>query len=214
MRNNIRKLKSKYWQNGFYFDSKHKENRYVCLHSRDIRRHDGPFNDKLINYQEFINDLSKILSEIQCKVISITIDLEEYVKENNLENIYQKAFDLLLERYIYATENKKKGIIMLESRGKEEDKILLKHITDTINKKGQRFITSNELKKKIDGIYFNPKWYVGHSSTFAGLEIADLYSYPIHQYIKYNKENAAFKAIESKLNGYPEYKNKGIKLFP
>ena len=61
---------------------------------------------------------------------------------------------------------------------------------------------------------FNPKWYSGHSSTFAGLEIVDLFSYPIHQYIKYKKENLSFKTIKEKIVGYPNFNNKGIKVFP
>ena len=214
MRNSVRKLKDKYWTNGFYYDTKHCENRYVCFHSRDIRKHDGAFNDKLIDFKSFINDLTTVLESIDCKIISITIDLEKYIRQNYLDNIYEKAFDLLLERYIYATKNNKKGIIMLESRGKKEDKILLNHIIEIINRKGQKFIPSSELKEKIVGVYFNPKWYSGHTSTFAGLEIADLYSYPIHQFIKYNKENPAFSVIKTKIDGYPSINKKGIKIFP
>ena len=55
MRNDIRKLKEKYWQSGYYYDSKHKDTRYVCLHSRKIRNHTGAFNDKVIDYDKFIN---------------------------------------------------------------------------------------------------------------------------------------------------------------
>lgn len=214
MRNNIRKLKNKYWNNGYYFDTKNQESRYVCLHSRDIRRHDGAFNDSVINYSLFINDLTTTLSSINCTIISVTIDLELYLKKGFRESIYEKAFDLLIERYIYATKSNKKGIIMLESRGKSNDKILLKHIYEVIYKRGQKNISTGEFKSKIHGVYFNPKWYDEHSSTFAGLEIADLFSYPIHQYIKYNEENPSFKVIKNKLSGYPDFQNKGVKIFP
>ena len=213
VRNNIRKLKEKYWQNGFYNDTKHNDSRYVCLHSREIRRHDGPFNDSIINYDSFISDLSEILAKVNCKIISISINLEEYIKTGNLENVYEKAFDLLLDRYIYATKNNKKGIIMLESRGKSEDKTLLSHIYDIIHNKGRAKISTKELEEKIIGVYFNPKWY-GHSSTFVGLEIVDLFSYPIHQYVKYKKSNLSFETIKEKIVGYPNFNNKGIKIFP
>lgn len=213
-RNNIRKLKEKYWENGFYYDTKHKDTRYVCLHSRDIRMHTGAFNEKLINYNNFIQELSDVLSIVECKIISVSIDLEEYIIKNETSPVYEKAFDLLLERYIYATDNHKKGIIMLESRGKKDDKVLLKHINDVINVNGAKKISSKELTEKIIGVYFNPKWYGGHSTTFVGLEIADLFSYPIHQYIKYKEKNISFKTIENKINCYPNYINKGIKIFP
>lgn len=214
MRNSIRKLKSKYWKDGYYYDSKYKETRYVCFHSRDIRRHDGAFSDSLINHESFINDLSNVLEKIDCKIISVSINLEEYLKQGYLENIYEKAFDLLLDRYIYATNNNKKGIIMLESRGKNDDKKLLKHIYDVIYTKGRDKISTEELIEKIVGVYFNPKWYGGHSSTYSGLEIADLFSYPIHQYIKFKKENLSFNVVKSKIDCFPNFINKGIKVFP
>ena len=214
MRNNVRKLKEKYWNDGYYFDTKHNETRYVCLHSREIRMHTGAFNDSLIDYSAFMEDLSNTLKKIKCNIISVSIDLEKYVREIKEKPVYEVAFDLLLERYVYSTNKHKKGIIMLESRGKEDDKELLKHINEIINIKGTKGIKSKELKDKIAGVYFNPKWYGGYSSTYSGLEIADLFSYPIHQYIKYNKKGPAFKVIEPKINCYPDYKNKGIKIYP
>lgn len=214
LNDNIRTLKNKYWNNGYYNDIKSQKSKYVCLHSRDIRRHDGAFNDLVINYKEFMLELSDILKNTECKIISVSIDLEEYIKQGNKEKVYEKAFDLLLERYIYATKNNKKGIIMLESRGKKEDKILLTHIYDIIHNKGQRNIKTKELEKKIKGVYFNPKWYGGYSATFAGLEIADLFSYPIHQYVKYKKENISFEVIKDKIAYYPDFINKGIKIYP
>ena len=214
MRNNITELKEKYWNNGYYYDTKHKDNRYVCLHSREIRMHTGPFNEKLINYESFVNELSNVLSLVNCKIISVSINLEDYIIREEKVSVYEKAFDLLLERCIYATNNKKRGIIMLESRGKKDDKQLLGHIDTIIRNKGTMGIKSNELIKKIIGVYFNPKWYGGHSSTFSGLEIADLFSYPIHQYVKYKKENISFNVIKNKIDCYPNFKNKGIKIFP
>ena len=206
-------LKNRYWKNGFYYDNKAKKNKYVCFHSREIRRHDGAFNDKLINHTNFTNDLTDVIKNTQCTIISITIDLLEYLKQGYLHNVYETAFDFLLERYIYATKNKKKGIIMLEARGKNEDKDLLKHII-TILDNGKKNIPPEELKEKIVGVYFNPKWNEEYSHTFSGLEFADLFSYPIHQFVKYKKGNPAFEVLKPKIDKYPDYMNKGIKVFP
>lgn len=90
-------------------------------------------------------------------------------------------------------------------------------ITGCIFEKHNYSLMRNNIRKLKywqNGFYFNPKWYGGHSSTFAGLEIADLYSYPIHQYVKYQKENLSFQTIKPKLHGFPDYKNKGLKIFP
>ena len=51
-------------------------------------------------------------------------------------------------------------------------------------------------------------------NIFTGLEIADLFSYPIHQYIKYKKINPAFEILKYKIDKYPNFYNKGLKLFP
>lgn len=214
MRNDIRKLKNKFWENGFFNDTQFNESRYVCLHSREIRRHDKAFNDKVINYTDFINELSIVLENVECKIISITINIESFIKKGYTNNIYETAFDFLIERYIYATDVKKKGIIMLESRGKVDDKKLLDHINEIIFERGRDKITTKELQKRIIGVYFNPKWYGGHSSTYAGLEIVDLFSYPIHQYVKYKKNNPAFEIIKDKIVGYPNFDGKGLKVFP
>ena len=206
-------LKNKYWKDAFYYDNKTKKNKYVCFHSREIRRHDGAFNDKLINHTNFTSDLTDVIENTQCTIISITIDLLEYLKQGYLHNVYETAFDFLLERYIYATKNNKKGIIMLEARGKNEDKYLLKHIITILNN-GKKNIPPEELKEKIVGVYFNPKWNEEYSHTFSGLEFADLFSYPIHQLVKYKKENPAFEVLKTKIDKYPDYMNKGIKIFP
>lgn len=210
----IKLLKNKYWVNGMFYDIKTNEQKAVCFHSRDIRKHNNCFNDSIVNYNEFIVDLSNTMKDIQCKIISISINLYEYLKKGYTYNVYNVAFDFLLERYIYETDNNKKGIVMLEARGKNEDKELLEHISKVINKTGTKKISSKELRAKINGVYFNPKWSEEYSSTYVGLEITDLFSYPIHKFVKRNKKDQAFLLFESKIVGYPSYKNKGIKTFP
>lgn len=210
----IKSLKNKYWANGMFYDIKTNEQKAVCFHSRDIRKHNNCFNDSIINYNEFIVDLSNAMKDIQCKIISISINLYEYLKKGYTHNVYNVAFDFLLERYIYETKNNKKGIVMLEARGKNEDKELLEHISKVINRTGTKRISSKELKAKINGVYFNPKWNKEYSSTYVGLEITDLFSYPIHKFVKRNKKDKAFLLFENKIVGYPSYKNKGIKTFP
>ena len=210
----IKDLKNKYWNNGMFFDNKSNRDKAVCFHSREIRKHDNCFNDNVINYNEFMIDLSDTMKNIQCKIISISINLYEYLKKGYTHNVYNVAFDFLLERYIYETKNYKRGVIMLEARGKEEDNKLLQHISKVINQTGTKKIKSDELKSKIDGVYFNPKWTEEYSATYVGLEIADLFSYPIHKFVKRNNKDKAFLVLENKIAGYPNYKNKGIKIFP
>ena len=190
----IKKLKYKYWTKGMYYDSKNNKNKYVCLHSREIRRHENAFNDSIINYNKFVNNLSDILKTVDCQIISVSIDLEKYLKKDYNEKVYEKAFDLLIKSYCNNKRiDNQKDLIILESRGKQSDKRLLKFIVNHIKNQNT---TVNRL---IKGIFFNPKWFDDKSSTYAGLEIADLFSYPIHQYIKYNKTNKSYKVINKKI---------------
>lgn len=208
----IDELKNKYWENGFY---QYKGNsQKVCLHSRDIRKRIGAFNPLLINYDNFMNDLSNLINELNYKIISVTIDKENYLLKHYHFNTYHTAMCFLIQRYIYAMSNNCKGLIMLEARGKDEDKMLLDEMKHIIFETGIKNISSLELQNKISGIYFNPKWNMSYDNTFSGLEIADLSSYPIHKYIRNNNKDKAFLILENKIDKFPNYINKGLKKFP
>lgn len=59
----IENLKGKYWENSIYYDTKSNSNKYVCFHSREIRRHDKAFNDKLIKHNKFTKGLTDVLEK-------------------------------------------------------------------------------------------------------------------------------------------------------
>lgn len=205
-------LKNKYWKDGYF---KYKEKlQKVCFHSREIRKGTGPFNYNLIDYKTFLEDLSNTLDNLNYNIISITINIEEYLRQNYKFDVYNTALCFLLQRYIYYMPNNSKGIIMLEARGKNEDKLLLNEMKHIIFETGIKNITPYELSEKIDGIYFNPKWNKVYDETFVGLEIADLSSYPIHKFIRNNKKDLSFKILEKKFDKFPNYINKGLKIFP
>ena len=89
------------------------------------------FDIKKIDYAGFMNDLSDLIARLNYKIISVSIDKENYLLKRYQFNIYNTAMCFLLQRYIYVMPNNKKGIVMLEARGKDEDYILLnemKHI--------------------------------------------------------------------------------------
>lgn len=89
----------------------------------------------------------------------------------------------------------------------------MKHIDKIINQTGTEFIKSKELKKKIKGIYFNKKKNA-KDHPYTGLEVADLSSYPIHRYVKFKTEGKDFNTIKFKINGYPKFHGKGLKIYP
>ena len=211
-------LKNKYWSNGQYFDEKKQKNCHVCFHSEDIRGRKKAFHNTVLNtkqYNSFIIELDNVLNACEYKIISININLKEYLlNPYNIEtNVYKVAFNFIIERFIYNMRSSNKGTIIFEARGKKEDKLLLEHIDMIINHKGTEFISSEELSKKINGVYFNKK--IGpRGNTYTGLEIADLSSYPIHRYIKFGTVGKDLKTIKLKIVGYPNCMGKGLKIYP
>ena len=211
-KNKLDALKSKYWKNSSYLYKN--EYKKVCFHSREIRRQNGAFDKNLINYEDFIEELSDLIDSLDYKIISITIDKEKYILNHYQYNVYNTAMCFLMQRYIYVMNNNCKGLIMLEARGKDEDYLLLNEMKHIIFETGIKKIPSKELQDKIAGIYFNPKWNNRYDNTFSGLEIADLSSYPIHKYVRNNHKDKSFLVLENKIDKYPDYLNKGIKVFP
>ena len=116
----------------------------------------------------------------------------------------------LLERYIYATRNHKKGIIVIESRKSRNDSKLLKQIVNLFLT-GSEYLKEVEFRDRIKGIYFNDKRNYQQTHSYIGLEIVDLCSYPINKYIKLSKKDESFLIIENKLDKGIE---KAIKRFP
>lgn len=205
----VEQLKKKYWKDGLF--NKKDEKIAVCLHSRDIRRMKIPFDNNSINRSSFLNDLTNVLENVECKIISSSINVENYIKSGKYHcDIYNTAIQFLIERYIYATKNYKKGIIVLESRNQNQDKKILENI-NRLFQYGAKIIKAKEFQEKIVGIYFNKKWNDSKTHTYVGLEIADLFTYPIHKFVRSQIKDLSFFTIEKKLD---KGIKKGIKIFP
>lgn len=213
-KNDIIDIKERHWKEGI-FKYKDKEKR-VCFHSHEIRKGINAFHETVINRSEFMKDISEYMIELKVDIFSSTLDKEaHYKKYLEPDNPYNLCMDFILERLVKFYLNPgETASIVLEARGKKEDRKLLEHVKRVIDN-GTRFVSS-EYFKKIKGVYFNPKWSKesDDKKSYFGLEIADLISYPIHKYNIKGEKDRAFKAIENKIYGYPNYEGKGIKNFP
>lgn len=127
----IKELKNRYWENGCFTYAN--SMRKVCLHSREIRRNEAAFSNQNIDYESFIADLSIMMQSLDYKIISITIKKDDYLLKKYHFNIYNTAMCFLLQRFIYVMPTPCKGLIMLEARGKDEDKIVLEEMSHIIN---------------------------------------------------------------------------------
>ncbi len=215
IKEDIMNVKCKYWEDGC-FEYKEDDIKRVCFHSREIRRKEGPFSIKKIVREDFLQDISSVMEDIPCKIISSTINKKDHVKKYiSPDNPYNLCLNFVMERIVkFYLKSDETAIVVLESRGKKEDKNILNHIKYIIDN-GTNCINS-EYFNKIKGVYFNPKWQreSKDKKSYFGLEIADLYSYPIHKYCKNNEKDRAFKSFEKKIYKYPNYFGCGIKKFP
>ncbi|UOK57381.1 DUF3800 domain-containing protein [Bacillus sp. OVS6] len=208
----ISTVKFKHWNQGCY-DYK-QGNKRVVFHSRDIRKRIGPFNPKLINYPELMEDVSNVVEKTNFKVYSASIDKAMHItKYNTPYPVYDLCLEFILERYCRSL-NGKKGIILLESRGKKEDAVILRYLKGLLDN-GNRYWDKSAFEC-ISGVYFNPKWSRHHENkmSFISLELADLVSYPIHKYVKLGVKDKAYEVIEEKISNYPNINGYGLKVFP
>lgn len=215
MKNNIMKIKNSNWENGS-FEYKNNCYRRICFHSREIRRKEGPFRDSVIDRNKFLNQIDTFIENVSCDIISSTINKWKHYNRYHIPDPpYNLCLDFILERFTkYYMIDDSKCIVMLEARGKDEDKKLLQHIKSLVDC-GTRYVDSSYFKK-IKGVYFNPKWQKSCKcqKSYFGLEVADLCSYPIHKFCKYNEKDQAFLVLEDKIYKYPAYYGHGIKIFP
>lgn len=209
----IMDIKNKYWNNAFFnYEGKTKR---VCFHSREIRGKKNAFNPHLINYFEFIDDLSEMIKGVPMRLYTSHIDKWKHVKKYTRPySPYDLCMTFVLERIVSDINADETCIIVLESRGVSEDKSLLNFIKGIIDN-GTRYVGAHHFKK-IKGVYFNSKWCrnVDDKKSYWILELADLCVYPFYKYFAHGMSDPAYELLLPKLSGYPNYKGLGLKNFP
>lgn len=202
----LRAVKKQYWRNDA-------EN--VLFHSRDIRKKDKQFFLPDSSYYRFLGSLSTALDLVTCQVFSITFDLLRYCQEGYGFDPYGVAFDLLTPRILHHVPKGKRVAYVFESRGRKDDEILLKHAREFLMERGTKTLSPFLLSKIIRGVFFVEKaTSKDRRNVYAGIEIADLFSYPIHRFARYCSRGQDFDIVEAKLSGYPDYWTHGLLLFP
>lgn len=204
----VMNLKEKYWTNALY------KNERVVFHSRDIRKKQGAFNPKLIDNNNFSSDLIDALHDIDMQVFAVSIDKVKHVESYIYPYpVYELAFEFLLERFCFGLRRENAtGILLFESRGSREDKEVLSKV-NRLMQNGNDY-NKNENFSCIKGVYFNPKKTKDKRKSYWPLEISDIVSYAIHQYVRSKNKDSFFMSIEKKIYSYPDYIGKGIKIFP
>lgn len=191
-------------------------NKEVIFHSRDIRKCEKEFS-VLFDMEKknwFYEHLNALIQNHHYTIIASAIQKDKYIKNfGKLSNdVYELALSFIIERAIFylddIREEDKELQIIIEKRGKKEDKQLDEHFQRLLSR-GTGYVNAQRLKEYRLSIEFKSK-----KENINGLQLSDLIAYPIARYvIEPNRANPAFEQFESKIyakNG----KRYGLKIFP
>lgn len=215
-------LKNKYWPpRGQVFDIQGFEKK-VCLHGSEIMQRKFPFNFDKITHELFKSDIIRIVSTTRFEIIACLLDKYTFAqKYPNPYQGYNYLTECIIEKFYHFLNNRSQtGVIVFESRGREEDFLLHSYIMHLLQN-GTPYVTRSELNDKIKGVFFNTKRTLCNSRTYCGLEIADLCIAPM-KFALINKNNNnlffsshyLFKETSYKILGFPKTLRYGIKILP
>lgn len=205
LRNSFNQIKNTLWNS-----------KEVIFHSRDIRKCEKEFvvlfdMDKK---KWFYENLNIAVLHHNYTVIASAIRKDEYIKKfGRLSNdVYELALSFIIERSIFCLDEIRHNTIeleiIIEKRGKKEDKQLEEHFQRLLSR-GTGYVEPERLKNYRVSISFK-----GKRENINGLQLADLIAYPIARYvIEPQRANPAFDVFSEKIyskNG----KRYGLKIFP
>lgn len=212
IREKIINFKLKYWRNGTF------EGKRVVLHCKNIySKNNKCFSDRFIkNKEEFLDDLSYLIDNINFKVISVGINKFNHTKRNLAKgnepyNPYTYALTLMLERYCYEID--KEGSIIFESRNLNQDEKIFQKVKDVCDSRGTYYHKIDFFQNISKIINFNPKLTEKGNESYFMLELADIVAYSTMRFLRDNKKGKLYKSIEKKyrlING--QHKGIGLKI--
>ncbi len=198
----INNLKLKYW-----------DHEGVNLHSRDIRKADGPFSilQNSVRRTQFLKDLSELMTSMPYELFVVGIHKERlcarYVRATNP---YELALTLVVERVLHCLEQRQQRVLPLiaEARGENEDNQLKATFYDLITR-GTDYVSANRIQQCRFSLQFQDK-----RKNIAGIQLADLCAHPSARHIlKPDQRNQAYDVVSKHIyrGGGKVY---GWKVFP
>lgn len=204
-REDLNKIKRHFWGD-----------KSVIFHSRDIRKCQKEFQI-LLDYEvkvEFYRQLNACIAKAKYTIITSVINKDNYIKRyGTLSNdVYELCLSFIIERSIFYLDDiyrKNKSVdIIIEKRGKKEDRILGEHFQKLMSR-GTGYVSAERLSKYGMNITFKSK-----KDNINGLQLADLLAYPISTFaIDKNRANPAFDIFKDKFY-FKNGKRYGFKMFP
>jgi hypothetical protein len=205
IRDEFNRIKGDFWKN-----------KQVIFHSRDIRKCEKEF--QILFDMElkaaFYQQLNACIENGNYTVIASAIQKDNYIKKfGRLSNdVYELALSFMIERSVFYLDDinlpGKNLQIVIEKRGKKEDKKLDEHFQRLVSR-GTGYVDAQRLRDINLNIHFRNK-----KENINGLQLADLVAYPTARYvIDPKRANPAFDIVAPKIyskNG----KRYGLKIFP
>lgn len=200
------------------FKAKYFNTKSVILHSRDIRKCDGPFKIlfDLDLKKRFYIDLDNLLKTADFKIITSAIIKNKHIAKYGklADDPYEISLTFVLERTLFeADDNKNLNSIdvIIEGRGTKEDIQLASRYNELLYR-GTGMIMPDRLLNTYSKELIAKK----KSDNDNGLQLADLCAYPIARYVlNSDVPNPSFEVIRSKIRKGPKgFMGYGIKLFP
>lgn len=168
-------------------------------------------------YDELEKDMAKFLKEIPVTLYSIVVQKNDYWAQYPAQNPYEIAYIFLIERFQkYLEEKDALGICIIDPREGQVEKAFIGDELDRIHNllrwKEHRFW--QKCPNIVERLLF------ATSDKTVGIQLADLYCYPVFNVFEYNKKKGEYwrfseltlpklyKSSTGKLIGY------GLKLFP
>jgi hypothetical protein len=191
-------------------------NKEVIFHSRDIRKCNKEFSVlfDLDLKKQFYEQVNACIAAHQYSIIASAIRKDNYIQRFGKlsDDVYELALSFIIERAIFFLDDVKQTgkqlEIIIEKRGKKEDKKLGEHFQRLLSR-GTGYVNAQRLAAYELTILFKNK-----RENINGLQLADLVAYPIARYvIEPKRANPAFELIEDKIyaKGGKQY---GLKIFP
>ncbi|MCL4353613.1 DUF3800 domain-containing protein [Patescibacteria group bacterium] len=198
----FRSIKKKYFQNP---DIEIKSN-FLRYANPDLKEGSPiKLNDRA-KYDELERDMTAFLKEIPAALFSVAIDKAAYWQEFPAQNPYDYAYGLLLESFQkYLEKVKGLGICIIDPWEGQVEKNFIGQELERIHNK-IRWSTS-ELSNIVERLLF------ATSDKTVGIQIADLYCYPIYHIFEYDKTKREYWRFDE-LSSIKLYKDGGLRFYP
>ncbi len=181
----LRDIKTKFFQNP---DIEIKSN-FLRYANPDLKESSPiKLNDRA-KYDELEKDMTSFLNKIPITLYSIVIDKTAYWQQYPSQNPYDIAYAFLLERFQkYLKSKNSYGICIIDPREGQVEKNFIGQELDRLHNQ-MRWNPSGILNKCpniIERLLFST------SDKTIGIQIADLYCYPVFHIFEYNKAKGEY----------------------